>query len=149
MVSSSSSSRFQIRIRGAEPKRAPIADSVRLRSAMSAEGAEVSERVNSGKCTSPMPRSVRGSSAHRSATARVRASSRRAASLLPEPGIPGPARRQISSATSCICLPDLRKPSALPRLADGPTSRRCEEPSGTRRRVASRTSMVGASSRSA
>ncbi len=34
---------------------------------------------SSGKCTSPMPRSARGSTAHRSATCRVAASSRRAA----------------------------------------------------------------------
>ena len=53
-----------------------------------------------------------------------------------------PASRQISSAISCICLPDLRKPSALPRS----TWRRSR---ATSRRAASRTSTVGASSRSA
>ena len=63
-----------------------------------------------------MPRSLRGSSAHRSATARVRASSRLASCSL---SLASPASRQISSAISCICLPDLRKPSALPRAGAG------------------------------
>ncbi len=67
---------------------------------------------NSGKCTSPSPRSARGSRAHRSATRRVAATSRSASSTV---SLDNPASRQISSATSCICLPDLRKPSALPR----------------------------------
>ena len=93
---------------------------------------------NSGKWTSPNPRSVRGSRAHRSAITRVWASSRRASRSLS----PSPDNRQISSAISCICLPDLRKPSALPRS-------RWRRSSATRRRAASRTSTTGASRRSA
>ena len=40
---------------------------------------------------------------------------------------PDPARRQTSSATSCICLPVLRNPSALPRAPSG--RRRAGRPS--------------------
>ena len=93
---------------------------------------------SSGKCTSPSPRSARGSTAHRSATARVRASRERAA----DSPLPIPASRHSSSATAAISLPDLRNPSALPRST-------WRTSSGTSRRAASRTSTVTASVRSA
>ena len=54
------------------------------------------DRSNSGKWTSPSPRSARGSRAHRSATSRVWASSRWASRSVS----PSPASRAISSATS-------------------------------------------------
>ena len=104
----------------------------------SAAAAVQTGHSSSGKCTSPSPRSARGSRAQRSATARVRASSRCGPSDDPS----SPASRQISSATSSICLPDLRKPSALPRS-------RWRRSRATSRRAASRTSTVGASRRSA
>ena len=93
---------------------------------------------NSGKCTSPSPRSARGSRAQRSATWRVRASSRWASASVS----PSPDSRAISSAISSICLPDLRKPSAFARST-------CRRSRATSRRAASRTSTTGASRRSA
>ncbi len=112
--------------------------SQRRRSEESAETPPV-ESSNSGKCTSPSPRSARGSSAHRSAIVRVSASNRRAAAA---GSAASPATRPISSAISCICLPDLRNPSALPRS-------RWRRSRATRRRAASSTSTVTASRRSA
>ena len=95
-----------------------------------------------GRARAGGPGRSRGRRPGRGRTGRRRCGCRPAASSPPAPGRPRPASRQTSSATSAICLPDLRNPSALPRS-------RWRRSSATSRRAASRTSTVGASSRSA
>ncbi len=134
MTVSSSSSRVRAESVADRPRR-PKPASHRPRSVSSAGRSVGPVPSSSGKCTVPMPRSTLGSTAHRSATARARASRVR------RPDSPMPARVASSPATSAISLPDFRYPSALPRS----TWRGSRT---TSRRAASSTSAVGPSVRS-
>ena len=74
------------------------------------------------------PRRCRGRCAGRARTGRRPPACGRATASPPARCRPARRGGRSRSATSCICLPVLRNPSALPRVPSGPTSRSPAEP---------------------